>query len=77
MDAITYTSQTATAKAPMGREEFATRLAELSAKYGPNVALRMVRRERKLRHPLHKSAVISRRELADVAIESTGEFHNL
>lgn len=61
----------------MGREEFAARVVTLSAKYGSNVALKMARRERKARHPLHLKAMARRRKLADMAIESTNEFHSL
>lgn len=62
---------------PMTAREFNARLAELSEKYGPNVALKMARRERKLRHPLHKAATQRQVEMADMAIEITGEFHTL
>lgn len=72
MDTPTLTRQP---DGPMSRQEFAARLAALSQKYGPNVALKMARRERKARNPLHKAAMSSRRNLADVATASTGEFH--
>lgn len=62
---------------PMSKQEFEMRLAALQAKYGPNVALKMARRERRARSPQHKSAMARRRGLADVAIATTGEFHSL
>lgn len=62
---------------PMTAKEFNARLAELSLRYGSNVALKMARRERKARHPLHKAAVTRRVEMADMAIETTGKFHTL
>ena len=72
MDTPTLTHSPA---GPMGQVEFNARVATLSAKYGPNVALKMARRERKARNPLHKAAQASRRNLADVATQATGEFH--
>lgn len=74
MDAI---NQNPKPLGPMTTEEFNARLATLSAKYGPNVALKMARRERKARSPQHKAAMIRRAGLADVAITMTGQFHSL
>lgn len=61
----------------MGYVEFQARLAELQSKYGYNVALKMVRRERTARSTAHKAAVARRASMADTAIEATGTFHSL
>lgn len=83
MTSDTQTETTATATAPnvapgpMSRDEFNALVATLSQKYGPNVALKMARRKRLARHPLHKTATARRVEMADTAIEMTGTFHSL
>ena len=62
---------------PMSHKEFNQRVFDLTLRYGQNVALKMARRERKLRHPLHKRATAQRVEMADTAIDMTGKFHGL
>lgn len=74
---IVNTDTQNTTQGPMSRGEFNVRVSDLTLRYGENVALKMARRERKLRHPLHKRATARRVEIADTAIEVTGEFHTL
>lgn len=79
MDTITSTTNTEAARplGPMGHEEFTARVAALTVRYGANVALKMARRERTARHPLHKRATSRRTEAATIANNSSTTFHNL
>lgn len=77
MDATHTNTQTATPQGPISIGEFNVRVSDLTLRYGENVALKMARRERKLRHPLHKRATARRVEMADAAIKMTGTFHPL